>query len=137
FVFGLTGLRAGRPSHWSDMLAVRPEMRGRGLAIELKRFQRDEVLALGVEEMLWTFDPLRAGNAHLNLNKLGAVARAYRPDMYGATGSPLHDGIGTDRFVAFWPLRHERVVARLAGSGHTAAAGEDEAARAADAPAAL
>src|SRR5690606_25254718 len=125
----------GRLSHWSDMLAVRPEMRGRGLGIELKRFQRDAVLALGVEEMLWTFDPLRAGNAHLNLNKLGAVVRAYRADMYGATGSPLHDGMGTDRCVAFWPLGHERVVARL--SGGRAAAGEDGAARARDAPAAL
>lgn len=114
FVFGLTGLDdAGAPVHWSDMLAVRPDVAASGLGTRLKAFQRDAVLARGVSRMLWTFDPLRARNAHLNLGKLGAVVREYRRDMYGDTDSVLHRGIGTDRFVAIWDLEHERTRARL------------------------
>ena len=32
FVFGISGIRAGELVHWSDMLAVRPEARGRDSA---------------------------------------------------------------------------------------------------------
>ena len=104
FVFGLTGVRAGSVVHWSDMLAVRPTHRNRGVGRMLKQFQRDEVRALGVEQMYWTFDPLVARNAHLNLNRLGAAVTEYIIDMYGSeTGSELH-AFGTDRFVVAWPL---------------------------------
>jgi len=121
FVFGLTGLDVdGDPLHWSDMLAVRTSVAGQGLATRLKAFQRDALLARGVRRMVWTFDPLRARNAHLNLNKLGAVVREYRPEMYGDTDSDLHRGIGTDRFVALWQMDTPRVVQRL-----TSAAGRE------------
>ncbi len=63
--------------------------------------------------MHWTFDPLEAKNAHLNLNKLGAVAGEYVQDMYGGTDSPLHMGIGTDRFVPTWVMDSPRVIERL------------------------
>ncbi len=107
FVFGLTGVRHGRLVHWSDMLAVRPELRGRGLGEALKRYQRDRCRSLGVETMHWTFDPLVARNAHLNLNRLGARVDEFVPDMYGtSTGSPLHD-LGTDRLVVSWPVSGE------------------------------
>jgi predicted GNAT superfamily acetyltransferase len=107
FVFGMTGIRNGRLSHWSDMLAVREAARGHHIGERLKHFQRERVLALGVEVMYWTFDPLVARNAHLNLNKLGACASEYIEDMYGAnTGSPVHGSVPTDRFVAAWELRH-------------------------------
>lgn len=113
FVFGLTGLDGdNEPVHWSDMLAVRADVAGRGLATRLKWFQRRVVLDRGVTRMLWTFDPLRARNAHLNLNKLGAVVREYRENMYGETDSELHRGIGTDRFVALWRLDSPLVVSR-------------------------
>ena len=134
FVFGLTGLDdEGEPVHWSDMLAVRSDVAGRGLATCLKWFQRQAVLERGVTRMVWTFDPLRARNAHLNLNKLGAVVREYRENMYGETDSELHRGIGTDRFVALWRLDSPRVAARAeeaeAGVGAKAAAGRGGVAR--------
>lgn len=113
FVFGLTGVRDGEVVHWSDMLAVRPEARDSGLGRRLKAYQRDEVMALGIERMHWTFDPLQSRNAHLNISRLGAVVREYRVDMYGQTDSPLHRGIGTDRFVALWRLSTRRVAGRL------------------------
>jgi len=109
FVFGMTGLRDGELVHWSDMLAVRPEARDTGLGRRLKLYQRDQVLARGVEKMHWTFDPLQARNAHLNFSKLGIVVREYAENMYGQTDSPLHRGIGTDRFVALWLLGSDRV----------------------------
>ncbi len=116
FVFGMTGVRDGEVVHWSDMLAVRPGVRDGGLGTKLKAYQRVRVMGLGVRKMLWTFDPLRSRNAYLNFNKLGVVVREYERDMYGAeTDSPLHRGIGTDRFVALWLLDSDRVRQRLEG----------------------
>lgn len=132
FVFGLTGLRDGELVHWSDMLAVRPGLRDSGLGRRLKSYQRDEVLSRGVRRMHWTFDPLQARNAHLNLTRLGAVIREYEENMYGDTDSPLHAGIGTDRFIALWQLDSERVDQRLSASGP-----EPWAADGSEAPAAL
>ena len=113
FVFGMTGVQAGQIVHWSDMLAVRPESQDAGLGTRLKAYQRDELLSRGITRMHWTFDPLEAKNAHLNLNKLGAVAGEYVQDMYGGTDSPLHRGIGTDRFVPTWAMDSPRVIERL------------------------
>jgi len=104
FVFGLTGIRNRELVHWSDMLAVREELRSQGIGERLKQYQRDKVLALGARSMLWTFDPLQAGNAHFNINRLGALPIEYIPDMYGNTGSALHGTLPTDRFVARWQL---------------------------------
>lgn len=104
FVFGLTGMESGRPVHWSDMLAVLPDYRGMGIGRRLKLEQRRELLEMGIERAYWTFDPLEAGNAHLNLMRLGGWADEYVEAMYGTSGSPLHDGIGTDRLVVTWDL---------------------------------
>lgn len=105
FVFGLTGVRDGRLVHWSDMLAVREHARGLRLGERLKLYQRDVVRDLGVQTMVWTFDPLVARNAHFNLNRLGASIADYVPNFYGAnTGSILHGGLPTDRLVAEWEI---------------------------------
>lgn len=105
FVFGLTGIRDRELVHWSDMLAVREELRSQGIGERLKQYQRDKVMALGVNAMLWTFDPLQAGNAHFNINRLGALPVEYVPDMYGSnTGSALHGALPTDRFIVRWEL---------------------------------
>lgn len=105
FVFGLTGVRDGQLVHWSDMLAVREEARGKRLGERLKFYQRDLVRAIGVEKMFWTFDPLVARNAHFNLNRLKAAIADYLPNFYGSnTGSILHGSLPTDRFVAEWVI---------------------------------
>lgn len=104
FVFGLTGVRGGELVHWSDMLAVRRDQQRQGIGEQLKRYQRDKVMAIGVQAMLWTFDPLQAGNAHFNINRLGALPAEYIVDMYGLTGSTLHGPLPTDRFVVRWEL---------------------------------
>ena len=105
FVFGMTGIRDGQPAHWSDMLAVREEARGRHIGDRLKHYQRERCISLGVQTMLWTADPLVARNAHFNINRLGARPVEYVENIYGAnTGSTLHGELPTDRFVYAWAL---------------------------------
>jgi len=113
FVFGMTGVEEGEVVHWSDMLAVRESHRGAGLGFRLKAYQRKTLLERGITTVYWTFDPLEAKNAYLNLAKLGVLVRRYEENMYGETDSPLHRGIGTDRFVALWLLASERVRERI------------------------
>lgn len=116
FVFGVSGVRDGRLAHWSDMLAVHAEVRGHGLGVRLKAYQRQLLLERGIEVAFWSYDPLEARNAHINIDRLGARPVEYIVDMYGeGTGSPLHAGLGTDRFVVEWELRAPRVEAALAG----------------------
>jgi len=116
FVFGVSGLRKGRPAHWSHMLAVRPETRSRGLGARLKRYQRERLLEVGIDTVFWTYDPLMARNAHLNLARLGAGIERYVRDYYGSgDDSALSAGIGTDRMVVRWELASERVKKALAG----------------------
>jgi len=104
-VYGLTGIRAGKPFHWSHMLAVDPRARGLGLGREMKLYQRDCLLAIGVDCMEWTFDPLEVVNATLNIKRLGAIPIDYALDVYGSGDtSGLHSGIGTDRFIVRWNL---------------------------------
>ena len=104
FVFGLTGIESGRVVHWSDMLAVRPELRDRGLGRRLKAYQREQVARIGARVIYWTYDPLVAKNAWLNLMVLGARIHEYVVDMYGDTGSPMHAGLGTDRIIVAWDV---------------------------------
>jgi predicted GNAT superfamily acetyltransferase len=119
FVYGLTGIYRGRSAHWSHMLAVAPEHRNHGIGYRLKLHQREQLDRTGVEMMYWTFDPLVARNAHLNVNRLGVKLMEYVPDMYSDTGSDLHV-FGTDRFVAEWPVRGGRETrAELNGASRT------------------
>lgn len=105
FVFGMTGFYKGELAHWSDLLAVRMEARGAHVGERLKRYQRDLCRAINIDTIYWTFDPLVARNAHLNLHRLGARASEYVVNMYGSnTGSPLHGTLETDRWIAKWDV---------------------------------
>ena len=103
FVFSLIGLREGKPIHWSHMLAVSETARGAGVGRHLKELQRSELARRGITRVLWTFDPLQARNAHLNINRLGVRVVDYVENMYGVTASPLHHGLATDRLVVMMP----------------------------------
>lgn len=108
FVFGLTGLQEGRAVHWSHMLAVTERLRGHGIGQQLKHYQRNRLRTVGVTRMYWTYDPLVARNAHLNVNRLGARIMEYVQDMYGENPLSETDSvIGSDRFVVRWDLDTE------------------------------
>jgi predicted GNAT superfamily acetyltransferase len=116
FVYSFPGLKDGRPIQWSHMLGVRPESRASGIGRELKLAQRRVSLAMGIDLMEWTFDPLVAVNAHLNVRRLGAVVDDYVVNVYGDSISPLHKGAPTDRFIAQWWMRSPRVEAAISGA---------------------
>lgn len=115
FAFSMPGIKIfnGRPQPYlhSHMLAVRELYRNRGIGAELKRAQRREALSRGIRYMEWTFDPLEIKNAHLNIHRLGVIARSYRVNFYGVSSSRLQGGLPTDRLVAEWELDSPRVEA--------------------------
>ena len=117
FVYSMAGLKDGRPTQWSHMLGVAEEYRDAGLGFRLKLLQRERALAMGLDLVEWTFDPMQAANAHLNFAKLGVVVEDYEENAYGESASPLHAGNPTDRFVAEWWIRTPHVEQRIAASG--------------------
>ena len=109
FAMSIPGFRAGHSYLHSHMLAVRKQHQNAGLGRRIKLFQREDALARGFDLIEWTFDPLEIKNAHLNIEKLGAIARRYSVNQYGITSSPLQGGLPTDRLVAEWWLKSNRV----------------------------
>ena len=98
----------------SHRLAVLAIARGTGLGAALKWYQRDWCLARGISHVRWTYDPLRAANARLNIGVLGAQVTTYYPDYYGAMEG-INKGVPSDRLLAEWDLNAGPVVARAAG----------------------
>jgi predicted GNAT superfamily acetyltransferase len=118
FAFGFLGFEHGHLMLHSHMLAVRETYRDLDLGYKLKLAQRERAMAMRVQEMTWTFDPLQSRNAHLNFGKLGVVADVYKVDFYGPeTSSVLHQN-GTDRLWVRWPLASRRVRDRLQGKDY-------------------
>lgn len=113
FSYGFLAVPHGRgmegPGLHSHMVAVRSEGRGLGVGQALKWQQRAWALENGLGWISWTFDPLQARNARLNLEHLGAVAFDYLVDFYGAMSGPLGGGQSSDRLLAVWLLDSQRV----------------------------
>ena len=105
FCFAFLGRRDGQLRLCSHQLGVLPEFRGTGIGIALKQAQRYDALRLGYELVTWTFDPLEARNAYINLHRLGCIARLYDRDHYGAMEDELNVGLPSDRLEAEWWLR--------------------------------
>jgi predicted GNAT superfamily acetyltransferase len=116
FVYSLAGIKHGKAMQWSHMAGVLESYRGDGVGYQLKVLQRERALAMGLDLIEWTYDPMQAMNAHLNFAKLGVIAEEYEINVYGESTSPLHKGNPTDRFVAQWRVRDARVEDRLKGA---------------------
>src|SRR6202140_4137927 len=104
FCFGFLGMRDGQLRLCSHQLGVLPEFRGGGIGVALKQAQRYDALRQGYELVTWTFDPLEARNAHINLHLLGCIARLYDRDHYGTMEDDLNRGLPSDRLEAEWWL---------------------------------
>lgn len=89
----------------SHMLATLPDRRHKGVGYALKLAQGAQALEAGIGVVRWTFDPLIARNAWLNLSKLGAVADRFHRDYYGPMEDRVNRGERTDRLVVRWDLR--------------------------------
>jgi predicted GNAT superfamily acetyltransferase len=114
FAYAFPAIRGGTPHLHSDMLAVVPEYQQRGVGLRLKWAQREDTLMGGLGLITWTYDPLQARNAHLNLRRLGGEAVEFLENFYGITTSSLHHGLPTDRLLVRWELISERVRERAA-----------------------
>jgi predicted GNAT superfamily acetyltransferase len=113
---GLGGFYLRRPRLVSDFLVVRADMRSIGLGAEMKKLQAALALERGLVEIVWTVDPLRAANARLNLEKLGAYADHYEVNRYGeGFGAGLYGNMPTDRLHMTWKITDLSVRDRLLG----------------------
>jgi predicted GNAT superfamily acetyltransferase len=117
FVYSIPAIKDGQLTQWSHMLGVTRDAREGGLGLRLKLAQRERSLAMGIELIEWTYDPLQTLNAHLNFAKLGVVVEEYEENIYGVSSSPLHAGSPTDRFVAEWRLSAPHVERRINSGG--------------------
>ena len=102
---------------YSHMMAVAAEFQNQGVGAQLKWAQRARALKEGRDYIKWTFEPMRARNAHFNLNRLGVVIREYAVNFYGTDYStdPAEkgsvSGLDSDRLFASWNLSEPRVEA--------------------------
>ncbi|MFL6211565.1 MAG: hypothetical protein ACJ74W_22135 [Pyrinomonadaceae bacterium] len=115
FVHHLAAVRGVEVFGYSHMMAVAESQQNKGLGARLKWAQRARALAEGRSFIKWTWDPMRARNAHFNLNRLGAIVRAYAVNFYGTDytttvgefGQPR--GLDSDRLFAEWHLKSAHV----------------------------
>jgi predicted GNAT superfamily acetyltransferase len=101
---------------YSHMMGVAVDYQNKGVGAQLKWAQRERSLAEGRDFIKWTWEPMRARNAHFNLNRLGVIVEGYSDNFYGTDygsdyagqiqGAP---GIDSDRLYASWYLNSERV----------------------------
>jgi len=116
FALAIPGIKPGYGAYLhSHMVGVAADYRNYGVGRTLKLVQREDALARGIELMEWTFDPLEIKNAYFNMERLGAIVRRYVRNQYGQTSSRLHGGLPTDRCIAEWWLKSDRVLHAIAG----------------------
>lgn len=119
---GTSGDEPDRPAmanlqYVSKRMVVLPEYRGQGIGYHLKREQRRLAMKQGVRLITWTFDPLLALNAHLNIRKLGAISSEYLQDYYGTEDEGGLTTLGSsDRLLAEWWVTSRRVEERFGGT---------------------
>ncbi|HZM91375.1 MAG TPA: hypothetical protein VFF31_32935 [Blastocatellia bacterium] len=117
FVHTMIALMNGRVVYHSHLAAVLEDLRHKDIGFRMKLAQRQHAINAGVPLIMWTFDPLQSRNAHLNINKLGAVIRRYENNYYSEGLSNVFDaGVPSDRVFAEWWVSSPHVQSVLAGN---------------------
>jgi predicted GNAT superfamily acetyltransferase len=88
----------------SHMTAVLFDYRDQGIGYALKIDQWQWAKKNNYKEITWTFDPLVARNAKLNLIKLGVDISSYYPNFYGNMPDAVNAGDESDRVMASWKV---------------------------------
>lgn len=101
----------------SHLAAVLEGLRHKEIGASMKLAQRNRAIELGIPLIIWTFDPLQSRNAHLNINKLGAIIRRYEVNYYGEDLSSVFGSLGipSDRIFAEWWVKSSHVESALSG----------------------
>ena len=100
--FAFLGRTDGRLCLYSQLTGVVPGYQDQGIGGRLKTTQREIARGEGVPCIAWAFDPLQAGNAWFNLEKLKARVNRYVENMYGERSDSLNRNSTTDRLIAVW-----------------------------------
>ena len=100
--FAFLGRIEGRLCLYSQLTGVVPGYQDQGLGRRLKTAQRDIAWQEDVPCIAWAFDPLQAGNARFNLEKLGATGVKFVENMYGSRSDALNQDTPTDRLIVVW-----------------------------------
>jgi predicted GNAT superfamily acetyltransferase len=117
FVHTMIALIDGRVVYHSHLAAVVEDLRHQDIGFRMKLAQRQHAMKAGVPLIIWTFDPLQSRNAHLNINKLGAVIRRYEVNYYSEGLSTVFDSdVPSDRIFAEWWVSSPHVESVLAGN---------------------
>ena len=117
FVHTMIALMDGRVVYHSHLAAVLEDLRHRDIGFRMKLAQRQHAIEAGVPLIIWTFDPLQSRNAHLNINKLGAIIRRYEVNYYSEGLSSVFDAsVPSDRVFAEWWVSSPHVGSVLAGN---------------------
>jgi predicted GNAT superfamily acetyltransferase len=112
---GFLGWDGEKLYQYCHMAAVRPQYQNHQVGFRLMAFHREEVLRQGLDEIRWTFDPLRSRNAMLHVRRLGGLPDRYLVDYYGQMGSAANRDPESDRLRLVWRLEDPAVVARIGG----------------------
>ena len=100
----------------SKRMVVLPAYRNQGIGYRLKMAQRDIAVQQGVRLITWTYDPLMAVNAYLNIRKLGGVSHIYHENYYGThEEGGLAVAGSSDRLFVEWWVTNRRVEERING----------------------
>jgi predicted GNAT superfamily acetyltransferase len=118
--FAFLGRIDGRLCLYSQLTGIVPGYQDQGLGRRLKAAQRAIALEENIPCITWAFDPLQAGNARFNLEKLGAVGVRFIENMYGSRSDALNLATSTDRLIVVWetspgPERAETAPASIEG----------------------
>ncbi|MDQ2797810.1 MAG: GNAT family N-acetyltransferase [Actinomycetota bacterium] len=103
----------------SHIAGVAREVRSRNVGFALKLHQRAWAIQRDVAVIEWTYDPLVARNAHVNITKLGARPVEYLPNFYGTMHDVINSGEDTDRLLVHWMLNSPAVAAAATGRSPT------------------
>jgi predicted GNAT superfamily acetyltransferase len=116
FVHTMLALKGRQVVYHSHLAAVIEGLRHKEIGYRMKLKQREFAMNAGIPLIIWTFDPLQSRNAHLNINKLGAIIRRYEENYYGEGLSVVFGkDVPSDRIFAEWWVRSPQVEAALAG----------------------
>ena len=106
------GMLARHRDDWclhSHITGVVPTQQNSGLGTAMKNHQKQWALDAGLTAITWTFDPLVRRNAWFNIERLGANAVEFHINFYGPLNDDINGNDETDRLLARWDIRTERV----------------------------
>jgi len=92
---------------------VRKEARNHGIGYQLRVAERVECQEKELDFISWTIDPLYGIEAHLTLNKLGAIAPSYRREYFSGMADSSKQGFITDQLEVEWWINSPRVSATV------------------------